>query len=65
MNQPFIHWEAAEVVFEAHRNEFYDGADDPLYAAAAAYGRDLDRRIEEAGGIDAWRAQRVTAASEA
>lgn len=51
-----IDWEAGEVVLARHRNEFYDGPDDPLYAAAAEFQRELEAEIEAAGGIDAWRA---------
>ena len=58
MKEVSIDWEAGQVVLDAHRNEFYDGPDDPLYAASAAFQRELEAEIEAAGGIEAWRAAR-------
>lgn len=49
--------DAAKVALLPHKNCFYDGPDDPAISAALAYSQDLDRRIAEAGGIDALREQ--------
>ena len=51
--------DAARAVLEREKNAFYDGPDDPAVSAAVAYGEDLDRRIAEAGGLEAWRIQGV------
>ena len=55
-DQPFA--DAIKVHFARYPNTFYDGPDDPLYAASAAFQRELEAEIEAAGGIDAWRAAR-------
>ena len=49
--------DAIQVHIARYPNTFYDGPDDPLYAAAAQFQAKIDAEIEAAGGIDAWREQ--------
>ena len=53
----YYHSDMAKVVLEREKNAFYDGPDDPLYAASAAFQRDIEAQIEAAGGIESWREQ--------
>lgn len=53
-----IDWEAGQVALDREKNSFYDGPDDPLYAASAAFQREIEAEVEAAGGIEAWRAAR-------
>lgn len=48
--------DALRVHLDRYPNTFYDGPDDPLYAASAAFQREIEAEIEAAGGIEAWRA---------
>lgn len=57
--------DAVEAFMLSHENCFYDGPDDPLYAAAAQFQVKIDAEIEAAGGVEAWRARGVATTTAA
>lgn len=50
--------EEIEVYMAGVGSTFYDGPDDPIHRWTAQAQDDLNREIESAGGVEAWREQK-------